>query len=237
MGASFESNMAFISGKEGGLSRAKTDLASSHPAPCTITDPRTGVTASDWHTNRGVTYPTFLQMAPLIGYQATCENFAKMPNDIWAPIYRRGYWDTMLASSINSQVVADFVAWVAWNSGVSGSQGMLRKFLATKGYNASSQTDIVNALNQGVAKEGEKKFFDDLFLYRKNYLHGLNQPANERGWFNALDAFYVERVPGIGSQAAMFTKTHPGTIIAIGLLVTAAVVLLIFRKRLVNTLA
>ena len=87
--ANFERNIAYIKEKEKGLSRAKTDTSSRNPAPCLITDPKTGITADDYHTNRGIIWPTFKSMAPKLGYEASCKNFELMPDKIWVPIYKQ----------------------------------------------------------------------------------------------------------------------------------------------------
>ena len=75
----------FMKKWEGGLSRATTDTASSNPAPWTYKG------QSGWHTNKGITYATFISNASRLGYAPTAENFFLMPDALWLKILTGAY--------------------------------------------------------------------------------------------------------------------------------------------------
>jgi hypothetical protein len=70
--ADFTRIIPIIKQWEGGKSKAKTDRASAFPVP----------DGSGYHTNKGVTWETFLGSAKKVGYSPTIENFYKMPDSI-----------------------------------------------------------------------------------------------------------------------------------------------------------
>lgn len=170
----------FITKWEGGLSRNPADSASANPAPW----PYKGVTG--WHTNKGVTYSTFVSLAPLLKYQATPDNFFIMPNEIWNKIFKRGYWDSWHLDKLNSQSIADLIADFAWGSGIAGSFNSIKKYLATKGYSVKNTFEAVEALNKITVING-KEIFLELVKWRENFFKGLNQPAFTTGWLNRLN--------------------------------------------------
>jgi lysozyme family protein len=180
--ADFNSAIPYIQKSEGGLSRATTDTASSFPSPYTYNG-KTG-----WHTNRGVTYRTFKSLASTLGYEDNFNNFIKMPDDIWLKIYKNGYWNPVLGDKYNSQPIANAIVDSAFMSGVGGTKKVLGRFLGQKGISANDYPSFVKGMNDIVNKEGEKKVFNDFIDYRKIYLKGLNQPKNEKGWFNRMEA-------------------------------------------------
>lgn len=179
--ANFADNLKFISGAEGGLSRATTDSAHLHPCPC----PYQGMTG--WHTNRGVTWTAFVALGPKLGYDPSCENFFIMPDAIWSKIYHLGYWAPMNGDLYTSQAIANNVAEIAWGSGVGGATNMLKKFLLQY-YNTpvSDTMGIAQAINKLTAQT-DKDVFEKLMLHRANFYRSLNQPANLPGWLSRLD--------------------------------------------------
>ena len=78
----FNKLVSFIQKKEGGLSKDPVDTASKYPSP----------TPEKYHTNKGITYRTFVDSASL-GYQPTTQNFLNMPNDIWLNIFINKYYN------------------------------------------------------------------------------------------------------------------------------------------------
>ncbi len=168
---------------EGGLSRATTDTASANPAPWSYN----GTTG--WHTNKGVTYSTFISLSPLLKYPATSDNFFVMPDTIWNLIFKRGYWDTFNLDKMNSQVVADTIAQWSWGSGPNGALSSIKKYLATKGITVSDRDDVVQAFNQLVNPVNEKAIFLELIDWREAFFRSLGQPANLNGWLNRLADF------------------------------------------------
>jgi lysozyme family protein len=168
--------------KEGGLSRATTDTASRNPSPCVYN----GVTG--WHTNKGVTWSTFVSNANKLGYAATCANFIAMPANIWGLIFKKSYWDYWRSDDIPQQSIADFMTWSVWGSGAGGSKSFLSKFLKTKGIQATTYDQIRSAMLQ-LAEKNEKQTWLDLIQYRSDWYVTLNQPANLKGWRNSLNAY------------------------------------------------
>jgi lysozyme family protein len=179
----------FIEEAEGRLSRAKTDTASAHPAPWPYKDPKSGITYSDWHTNTGITYSSFVSMAPVLGYAITADNFFNMPDYIWGGIFKKGYWDQLELDNVKSQAIADTILTWAWGSGTTGAYIQLQKYLAGKGIKVSSKKEVDDAFNSLVNITNEKEIFLELADKREAFFKSLNQPANLKGWLSRLDKF------------------------------------------------
>jgi hypothetical protein len=188
--ADYKKAVPYYLKKEGGLSRATTDTASRNPAPCTING-KTG-----WHTNKGVTWATFKGNAAALGYAATCENFRLMPSTIWGVIYKKKYWDFWGSDNIPYQAIADFLTWTVWGSGggsfngASGSIPHWKNFLKRNyNYTATSKNDILRKILELADQKGERAIWEEMIQYRRDWYVRLNQPANLRGWRNALDGY------------------------------------------------
>jgi len=192
--ASYESAIPYIQKAEGGLSRSTTDTASSNPSPYTYN----GVTG--WHTNRGVTWTTFVNLSSQAGYAVTQDNFINMPDSIWLSIYKIGYWQPMSGDLYNSQSIANAVVDFAWGAGVSGAKKGLIKFLSNNGINATDSTSIAQGFNQLVSTQGESKTFNDLIDYRKNWFISLNQPSNQNGWLSRMETLRQQGINLIGTE-------------------------------------
>lgn len=173
---------------EGGLSRAKTDSASKYPAPCTFT--YKGVTANDWHTNKGITWVTFKAIAPSVGINPTCENFFNMTNEQWQKIFNE-IWRRTGAYDIQNTALANLVFQSAWGSGFGGALSYLpnwiKEYAGVKPGNFSAIAQTINTIAN--TPQSAKDFFNFLWSKRKNYLISLNQPANLPGWLNSWDKF------------------------------------------------
>lgn len=189
---------------EGGLSSAQTDTARKNPSPC-----GNGKNGYPYHTNKGVQWITFKSLATKGGYAATCDNFIKMPTDIWLKIYKVGFWDEMQGDKIKNQAIANtFVKW-AWGSGVGGAISSLKKFFKSK-YNKdfTSISQMVNFVNEIDDKDQNKELFDGLMAHREAFLRSTGQTANLKGWFNREDAFYIYNLPyTITRKTKKLTKT------------------------------
>lgn len=215
--AQYTKIISFIKSKEGGLSSATTDTASSNPSNC-----GNGSNGKPYHTNKGVTWGTFKGLSSKLGYSATCDNFLKMPDDIWGKIYKDGYWNPMMGDKIQNQAIANTFVEMAWLSGVGsntsakGAIGYIKNFFRTK-YNKSLDniTQIVEYVNQLDDKGQTPELFEKLYDFRKNLYISFNQPSNIKGWTNRLDAFYLLNKP-----YAVSTKTK--TTIAVGILLVIA---------------
>lgn len=168
----------YIKKAEGGLSRAKTDTASKNPAPYTYK----GVTG--WHTNKGITWTTFVSLAPKLGYAVTASNFFNMPDSIWLKIYEIGYFRPILAHNIHSDVIATAIADYAWGFGVSGARNRLLRWLQSE--YSKTITTMAKAVTF-INTQNETHFFKKLVAHRKSAFLKLNQPANNEGWLSRMD--------------------------------------------------
>lgn len=172
----------FIQKWEGGLSRNTTDTASNNPAPW----PYKGITG--YHTNKGVTYTTFVSLAPKLGYAVTAENFFTMPDKIWDAIFKVGYWDTWYLDKMNSQAIADLIADFSWGSGANGSFQSIRGYLKNKGVIVESRLEAVEAINK-LAFMNETDIFQELVSWRAAFFKGLSTYSTfGKGWMNRLNA-------------------------------------------------
>jgi lysozyme family protein len=175
--------ISFIKAAEGGLSRATTDRASSNPAPWLFNGKK------GWHTNRGITFTTFVSLAPKLGYEITPANFFNMPDSLWLKIFTFGYWTPMQLNNIQSQAIANCLADFAWASGVSGARTSIAKFLDDKHEIYSSSTLENNiALNKLTIKFGEEQIYRELIEWRRAFFLAIPGSANDKGWMNRMDA-------------------------------------------------
>jgi hypothetical protein len=209
--------VSFIKTKEGGLSSATTDTASNSPSNC-----GKGSNGKPYHTNKGITWSTFKSLSSKLGYSATCDNFIKMPDDIWGKIYKDGFWNPMQGDRIQNQAIANTFVEMAWGSGVGsntstkGAIAYLKNFFKSK-YNKSFSniTQIVDYVNELDNNGQTPELFEKLYDFRKSLYTSFNQPSNLKGWINRLDAFYLLNKP-----YAISTKTK--TSIAVGVLLIVA---------------
>jgi len=193
----YKNLVPFIKIKEGGISGTPKDSASKNPSPCG--KDRQGF---PYHTNKGVQWATFKLLASKGGYTASCENFLKMPDDIWNRIYKVGFWDEIQGDRIQNQAIANTFVEMVWGSGIgsvsrgTGAVGWLNGFFK-KNYNQNLTTitqmvDFVNKLdNEGKTPE----LFEKLNNFRASKYKALNQPAFTKGWLNRLNAFYILNKP------------------------------------------
>lgn len=201
-----DSLINYIKKAEGGLSRANTDTASKNPSPYVYK----GVTG--WHTNKGIQWLVFKELAPSAGYEVNENNFLTMPDSIWGKIFKIGYWDQLKCSEYQSQAIAAAVGDWAWASGAGGARSALMRYLKTKGIEAKNSAAIAGAFNILVGKDGESKVYNDLINERIRFFKALNQPANEKGWINRM-----EKLRELGSSLLKDIGKSPGEIGAIAL--------------------
>lgn len=183
-----EKLVPFLKDQEGGLSRATTDTASAHPAPWSYNG-QTG-----WHTNKGITYSTFISNASKLGYAATADNFFKMPDAIWGKILTGVYMAAFPLERISHlpRIQAVITTW-AWGSGVGGSTSRLANFQReVMGINDSNITpeEIVNNFLLKVNPLNEREWFNKLCDRRlQDFKKMSTWSVNGRGWSNRLDKF------------------------------------------------
>lgn len=183
-----EKLIPFIQEQEGGLSRDPEDNASSNPCPY----PYNG--KSGYHTNMGVTWTTFLEMANKVGYQPTSNNFYKMSFKIWFGILQNGYMKSYPLDSISNlpRIQAVIITW-AWGSGVSGSEHYLAKFQRKYwGLKDSdiTKTEIIQNFKSRVTTLNESKVFNALCDQRAiDFSHMADFPKYKNGWLSRLAKF------------------------------------------------
>jgi hypothetical protein len=215
--AQYTKIISFIKTKEGGLSSATTDSASQTPSNC-----GNGSNGKPYHTNKGIQWATFKGLASKLGYSATCDNFKKMPDDIWGKIYKYGFWNPMQGDRIKNQAIANTFVEMAWGSGVGSSTSTkgaipyLKNFFKSKyNKNFSNITEIVDYVNELDDNGQTSELFEKLYDFRKSLYTSFNQPSNLKGWINRLDAFYLLNKP-------YATSTKTKTTIAVGVLLIVA---------------
>ena len=193
----YKNLVGFIKLKEGGLSGDKQDLASSTPSNC-------GKDSKGrlYHTNKGITWATFKGLASKGGYEASCDNFIKMPDSVWLKVYKVGFWDAVQGDRIQNQAIANTFVEMIWSSGIGsvssgkGLLGWLNAFFK-KNYNQNLTTitqmvDFVNKLdNEGKTPE----LFEQLNSYRIEKYKSLNKPYWIKGWLNRVNSFYILNKP------------------------------------------
>lgn len=188
-------NTGYILKWEGGLSKRLDDKYAQWPVP----------DGSGYHTNKGVTWVTFKEMAARVGYQATPKLFYEMPVKIWLGIYKIGFWDPMKGDHVNSQAIAEFLADFAYHSGVGGATIQLQQYLNKNGYSLKVDGGFgpktLNALNELIKKAGEKKVFEGIYNERWAFLKSLSAAKANPGWFNRMADFYSYANDIIGKSA------------------------------------
>lgn len=177
-----EKYVQFTKKWEGGLSRDKSDSASSFPCPT----PYNGKTG--WHTNAGITYAAWVQF-----YGNTKDaDFYRMPSDMWFKIFKKGYWDKVRGDSYKSQNVAIFVTGMAWGSGVKQAVTSLQRAINNCGIKVEID-GLIGALTIGAANAIEpRELFDALTAERERFFYVIGVGKNAKflkGWLNRLEDY------------------------------------------------
>ena len=181
MGNLSKANLDYILKWEGGLSKHPRDSAARHPLP----------DGSGYHTNKGITWRVFRS---LYGNSTDAVNrFYRMTHDDFRGIYKL-YWNGVKADSVNSQVIAEYMADFAWGSGVAGASRQIQKWLNSQGYKVGVDGKIGNqtitAINNLIKDKGEKIAFESLDAHRRHFLSRLKDfDVFGRGWYNRLNDF------------------------------------------------
>lgn len=218
--ADYKNIISFIKRAEGGISSDPKDTASRNSSPC---GKRNGFPI---HTNKGITWATFKGLASKGGYTASCDNFIKMPNEIWSKVYKVGYWDAVQGDRIKNQAIANVFVEMTWGSGLgcsnftkckSGTIPFLNRFFKTN-YNQNLTTisqfvDFVNKLDD----EGKTpELFEKLHDFRaERYTKMPSAKAHLRGWLNRLNSFYALNKPYALSKKEKNVTTGLGGVVAI----------------------
>jgi lysozyme family protein len=205
---------------EGGLSKDKNDTASKNPVPDN----------SGNHTNRGVTWATFLSLSTKLGYNATADLFYKMPKDIWLKIYKVGYWDYIKAGSLNSQAIANLYLQMAWGSGRDTAITQMFNWLNQyqKGIvKVKTKDNIIKAINDLTkSPENEKTLFLFLWDIRLKFLQSLkNWEIYKNGWTKRMNAIKSSGLELIEVQKESVKKKY-----LLPIIVLTAILLLTLKK-------
>lgn len=178
----------FVEHWEGGLSRKLSDTASRFPAPWKYKG------LYGWHTNKGITYGTFVSLAPKIGYKPNAKNFFEMPENIWLAILKEGYMKAYPLDRISHlpRIQAVIITW-AWGSGSGGSEWRLANFQReVMGIVDSNitKTEIVENFRKRINRMTELKWFHKLCDRREEDFRKMSTfPANGKGWLRRLADF------------------------------------------------
>ena len=161
MGNLSKANLDYILKWEGGLSKHERDSAARHPVP----------DGSGYHTNKGITWRVFRSLYG--NSEQAIARFYRMTHDDFRGIYKL-YWNGVKADSVNSQVIAEYMADFAWGSGVAGASRQIQKWLNTQGYQVGVDGKIGNqtltAINNLIKDKGEKIAFESLDAHRRHFL-------------------------------------------------------------------
>ena len=181
MGNLSKANLDYILKWDGGLSKHPRDSAARHPLP----------DGSGYHTNKGITWRVFRSLYG--NTQEAVNRFYRMTHDDFRGIYKL-YWNGVKADSVNSQVIAEYMADFAWGSGVAGASRQIQKWLNTQGYQVGVDGKIGNqtltAVNNLIKDKGEKIAFESLDAHRRHFLSRLRDfDVFGRGWYNRLNDF------------------------------------------------
>lgn len=179
--ADYKHIVPFIKKKEGGLSRATTDTASSYPCPVMYKG------YYGWHTNKGITWETF---EANIGHYP--DRFFNMSDSDWMFIYKKKYWDKFDLDNIKNQALANIIVTWAWGSGVGATAYNFAKFI-NQTYGSNYPTYYHSTYSADAVKFVDTFFNGAIFLElcdeRARQFKSYNQPQNLQGWLNRLNDF------------------------------------------------
>ena len=195
MNADYTRVIKFIKRLEGGLSRAKSDPAYKNcQSGCEGTKGDT--TATDWHTNKGITWCTFTDWAEEknIPESKWCNMFINMSDKTWESIFKERFWDKANLSQLKSQAIAEYWVNARWGN-PSTAQRLLKNALKKNGVNIDSENinELINAVNQytnqGRNTDKEENLFITFVDERVAWLKSLPAAKGNKGWFKRQEAF------------------------------------------------
>ena len=182
--ADYKHIIPFVREMEGGLSKALTDNAHKHPVP----------DGSGYHTNKGITWETFEDLAYRLGYEATPKNFYAMPDDLWVKIWKGGFWDSIYGDLINSQGIADYLADYCWASGPAYPGKSMRLALAELQHPGAlpNLRPITKSLVTNINMVSAVPLLTALNKYRKEFVKDIpDSAANQAGWNRRIDLLFT----------------------------------------------
>lgn len=167
----------FTKAREGTTSKDPHDSASKDPCPGT----------GGIHTNKGITWTTFKQLAVRGKYTPTMYNFVMMSDDIFDRIFKI-FWDDSGAGKIDNQAIANLLMQVQWGSG--NTVIFIKKIqqflgLATDG---KAGTNTINAINNYPDK---RALYEHAHQKRLEFLRGIAAYKDfGKGWEARMQKLY-----------------------------------------------
>ena len=166
---------------EGGLSRDPSDRASAFCCPT----PHPTNNRTDYHTNKGVTYSTFVSFFG----EDNDDMFYEMNHNFWGIIFKNGYWDKVKGDDIKHQSIANALVSWAWGS---GSRTAIKEIQRVLGVTVDG---IIGNQTLGAINSADECELFDLMIKRRAYFFHLiceRRPKNRKflkGWLNRLNDF------------------------------------------------
>lgn len=179
---------------EGGYSSDPDDTASSFAT-------KTKLNGHPIHTNKGITFQTWVSTSNELGHPKTEQAFLNMTSSQWGKIMKKFYWDKVYGDKIKSQAIAEILTEIVWGSGVGGLKQnviLLQKFLKDAGYKIEVDGSIgpqtVDTINKYVTekgKAGENRLYDLIWQSRANQLKNYKSAWKHlNGWMNRMNDHY-----------------------------------------------
>jgi lysozyme family protein len=193
---------------EGGYSADPVDNASRNPSPVMGLDKR--YPGLPVHTNKGVTWSTWMNYARKKGFPATGDSFVNMTEAQWVDLLKTLYWDAVKGDSIRSQGVAEMLFEAVWGGGSKSLNEQLQRYLQAKGFSSVIVDGVVGPITvqaiNGATKTNKEE--QDMILYLTNerlkYLQGLNDWWKySKGW--------TRRVQELKDRAIAYITDNPTT--------------------------
>jgi len=186
------------------------------------------------HTNKGITFQTWLSTAKELGHPKDENSFLYMTESQWGKIMKKFYWDYVWGDQINSQRIAELLTEIVWGSGggeLRPNVILLQKYLKDKGFDPGRidgymGNRTVTALNGFLSKSGssgEKEIIDLIFNNRKKQLASYPTAWKHlKGWMNRMNDWYNNA----SDRIKQYIKDNPqGGILGTAFLVFGALVL------------
>ena len=179
-----EKYIQFVLKWEGGMSRDKSDSASSFPCPTLYNK------VGGWHTVKGITYAVWCNFYG----KNKDQRFFEMNADDWFNVFKTLYWNSVRADEFKSINVAIFVTGMCWGSGKSQAVTSLQRAISNCGV-AIDKDGILGNTTIRLANSLEPRvLFDALTAERERFFRAIGRPNSKnakflKGWLNRLEDY------------------------------------------------
>lgn len=190
--ADYKNSIKIIQAKEGGLSSDPNDSASANPVP----------DGSGNHTNKGITWTSFVAYGPQLGYNPTPALFYQMPDNIWGLIYKKIFWDKFInGDQIKSDSIAILLVDFTFNAGYNAGKQLQKVLNANFGYHLTVDGQMGPQTLAAVNAVDQNKLLDLFQAARLHYYQNVvaANPKDQKfydGWISRANDVYA------------FAKTH-----------------------------